>query len=50
MNNLAGRAEMKDAQQTLMAALQEKIVIDSDFVPPVLQEAVPPARPARKKQ
>jgi len=55
MNNLAGREEMKDVQQTLMAALQEKIVVDSDFVPPVLQEAIAPQRqqqpqPGRQKK
>ena len=44
LNNLAGREDMKDVQQTLMAALQEKIVIDSDFVPPVLMENSPPAQ------
>jgi arylsulfatase A-like enzyme len=49
MNNLAGRPELKDVQQTLMAALQEKIVVDADFVPPVLQEAVQPAARKGKK-
>jgi arylsulfatase A-like enzyme len=48
LNNLAGRPELKDIQQTLMAALQEKLVIDSDFVPPVIMEARP--RAAEPKQ
>ncbi len=42
LHNLAGKPEMKDIQQTLMAALQEKLILDSDFVPPVLQEAAVP--------
>jgi hypothetical protein len=28
-------------QQTLIAALQEKLITDYDFVPPVINEAVP---------
>jgi N-sulfoglucosamine sulfohydrolase len=48
--NLAGKEEVRDVQQTLMAALQEKLVIDSDFVPPVIQEANVPVRPGMKKQ
>ena len=40
MNNLAGQSELNDVQQTLMAAMQEKMIVDSDFVPPVLGEAV----------
>jgi N-sulfoglucosamine sulfohydrolase len=50
LNNLAGRPEVNDVQQTLMAALQEKLVIDADFVPPVLQEAEGAQQPRRKKQ
>ncbi len=49
LHNLAGKPEMRDVQQSLMAALQEKLVIDSDFVPPVLLESMP-RQPARKKQ
>jgi arylsulfatase A-like enzyme len=48
LHNLAGRAEYRDVQQTLMAAMQEKLIIDYDFVPPVLNEAVP--RPAAAKR
>lgn len=49
LRNLAGRPELADVQQTLMAALQEKLVIDSDFVPPVLTEANPPNRPPGRR-
>ena len=49
LDNLAGKAEFRDLQQTLMAALQEKLITDYDFVPPVINEAMP--RPnARGKQ
>jgi arylsulfatase A-like enzyme len=41
LNNMAGQAELRDVQQTLMAALQEKLITDYDFVPPVLNEALP---------
>lgn len=41
LHNLAGSAEVKDMQQTLMAAMQEKMIRDFDFVPPVLMEAAP---------
>jgi N-sulfoglucosamine sulfohydrolase len=44
LNNLAGRPEIKDVQQTLMAALQEKLITDYDFVPPVINEAMPKKR------
>jgi arylsulfatase A-like enzyme len=44
LNNLAGNPEYRDAQQTLVAAMQEKMVIDHDFVPPVENEAVPRRR------
>lgn len=47
LDNLAGKPEYRDVQQTLAAALQEKLITDYDFVPPVMMEAVPPA--ARKK-
>lgn len=40
--NLAGKKEYEDVQQTLMVALQEKQIVDYDFAPPVLQEAVQP--------
>ena len=43
LNNLAGRAEYRDIQETLMAALQEKQITDYDYVPPVLNEANRPA-------
>jgi N-sulfoglucosamine sulfohydrolase len=49
LNNLAGKPEVRDVQQTLAAALQEKLITDYDFVPPVIMEAAP-AAPARKKQ
>jgi arylsulfatase A-like enzyme len=50
LHNLAGREDLKDVQQTLMAALQEKLIVDSDFVPPVLNENNPPPQPGAKKQ
>ncbi len=51
LHNLAGQAEYKDAQQTLMAVLQEKLITDYDYVPPVIQEAVPrPNAGAGKKK
>ncbi len=49
LSNLAGRAEYRDMQQTLMAAMQEKMITDYDFVPPVLTEANP-ARPRNAKK
>lgn len=52
LNNLAGKPELHDVQQTLMAAMQEKMILDSDFVPPVLPEAMPrqqPPKPARTR-
>ncbi len=42
LNNLAGRDEVKDVQATLLAALQEKQILDSDFAPPAVTEAAPP--------
>jgi arylsulfatase A-like enzyme len=51
LNNLAGRAEHRDIQQTLMAAMQEKMITDYDFIPPVLTEAnQPTAGPGKKKK
>lgn len=50
MNNLAGRAELNDVQQTMMAAMQEKMIVDSDFVPPVLTEGGPAARQQKKSK
>jgi N-sulfoglucosamine sulfohydrolase len=52
LNNIAGKAEYQDVQQTLMAAMQEKQILDYDFVPPVLNENAPPAGApkAKKKQ
>jgi arylsulfatase A-like enzyme len=47
LSNLAGRAEYKDVEQTLKAAMQEKMILDYDYVPPVLNEALPPAAPAK---
>ena len=39
LTNLAGKPEYKDIEQTLMAAMQEKIITDYDYVPPVLNES-----------
>lgn len=50
LRNLAGRAEYKDVQQTLMYALQEKQITDYDFAPPVLNEANRPPQPAAPKK
>ncbi len=44
LHNLATLDEFKDIRQTLLAALQEKMIVDSDFVPPALTEANPPKR------
>ena len=49
LNNLAGKPEYRDIQQTLMAAMQEKIILDYDFVPPVLTESNKGAGPKKKK-
>lgn len=50
LENLVGRAEYRDIQQTLMAAMLDKQIADHDFAPPVLQEVPPrPQAPARKK-
>ncbi|MCX6631478.1 MAG: sulfatase [Candidatus Solibacter sp.] len=48
LHNLAGQADLKDLQQTLMAAMQEKMITDYDYVPPVLNEARP--QPAATKK
>jgi arylsulfatase A-like enzyme len=48
LHNLAGRPDLKDVQETLAAALQEKLITDYDFVPPVIKEALPPGPPAKK--
>jgi arylsulfatase A-like enzyme len=52
LHNLAGRPEVRDVQQTLMAVMQDKMITDYDFVPPVLMEAKPrPAvAPARRRK
>ncbi len=52
LNNLAGKAEFKDVQATLAAAMQEKMILDYDFIPPVLSEGNPRpgAAGARKKK
>jgi len=39
--NLAGRPEVRDVQQTLMAAMQENQSIDYDFAPTVMLENAP---------
>jgi N-sulfoglucosamine sulfohydrolase len=49
LNNLVGRPEYRDIQQTLAAALQEKLITDYDFVPPVIMEAVPRPNAGKKK-
>ena len=49
LNNLAGRSEFNDVQQTLMAAMQDKMIVDFDFVPPVLNENNAGARQQKKK-
>ena len=48
LHNLADLDQHRDTQQTLMAALQEKLITDYDFVPPVINEALP--RPAAPKK
>jgi len=49
LHNVADVAEYNDVRQTLMAVLQEKLITDYDFVPPVVMEAKPrPAVPSRK--
>lgn len=50
MDNLIGRDEYKDVQQTLMAAMLDKQITDYDFAPPVLQEARPNANPPVQRQ
>jgi len=49
LNNLAGRPQYRDIQQTLAAALQEKLMLDYDFVPPVIMEAQPRPTAGEKK-
>lgn len=46
LQNLAGKAEYREVEQKLMAALQEKMLTDYDFVPPVLYELAPRSRGA----
>ena len=41
LNNLAGHPEYRDQQAALSAALQEKMILDHDFIPPILEENVP---------
>jgi hypothetical protein len=48
LHNLAGQSQHRDVQQTLMAALQEKLITDYDFVPPVVNEAQPRPNGAKK--
>ena len=50
LHNLAGRPELRDQQQTLMAAMQEKMITDYDYVPPVIDEAVPRPNAAGQKK
>jgi arylsulfatase A-like enzyme len=47
LNNVADQPQFREIQQSLMAALQEKLVIDHDFVPPVINEAVPRTPPRK---
>jgi arylsulfatase A-like enzyme len=49
LNNLAGQDQYRDIQQTLMAVMQEKMITDYDFVPPVLNEAKPKKKAAQSK-
>ena len=35
--------------QTLMAAMQEKMILDYDFIPPVMSEAAPRGAAGQKK-
>jgi len=49
LNNVAGRTEHRDIQQTLMAAMQEKMIVDYDFIPPVMSEAAPRTAAGQKK-
>jgi hypothetical protein len=48
LNNVAGVPEYNDVRQTLLAAMQEKMIVDSDFVPPAINEALPPANQQKK--
>jgi N-sulfoglucosamine sulfohydrolase len=48
LHNLAGQPETSDIQQTLMAVMQEKMITDYDFVPPVLNESRPKGQPKKK--
>lgn len=48
LHNLAGSDQYRDVEQALKQAMQEKIITDYDFVPPVIFEAVRPAAPVRK--
>jgi len=50
LNNLAGRPELRDIQQSLMEAMQEKMITDYDFIPPVLTEAGPRVPPGAAKK
>jgi N-sulfoglucosamine sulfohydrolase len=48
LNNVAGVAEYNDVQQTLLAVMQEKMIVDSDFIPPAVNENLPPAAQRKK--
>ena len=50
LNNVAGRAEFRDIQETLTSAMQEKMIADYDFIPPVMTEARPRPAAGQKKQ
>lgn len=41
LHNLAGRPELREVERSLKLALLEKQIIDHDFIPPVLNEAMP---------
>ncbi|HKA00965.1 MAG TPA: sulfatase [Candidatus Solibacter sp.] len=50
LHNLAGTPEYRDEENTLKAALQEKLITDYDFVPPVIKEGLPARQnPGKKK-
>jgi len=50
LNNVAGRAEYRDIQETLTAAMQEKMITDYDFIPPVMSEARPRPAAGQRRQ
>lgn len=50
LENLAGRKEYREVQEELMAALQEKMILDYDFLPPPMGESRPRTQRARRKR